>query len=223
MPACNSPRSTTRLRSFALVATLLLPSWGCQHKDELVEDPPVAPRPLSGSEQLKSVLWDTPASAPASLAAPVTVGKDTIKPPAGYSVIEKQGTAKGTAFTRWEWVGDVQAGQPQAKLVVIVSKLGPKVKNTTATTVAMALSKSLAHWPANFMVFAPEPGKINGQNFVGATFEGMPYKDAKPIHGFLFVRVEAQNMVAMIATTNDPYGKQAIPVLQASALSLKKP
>ena len=158
-----------------------------------------------------------------------TVGDYGIRPTAGYTDLRmtlpgnQAGGSDHGGGLRCVWTGLAGAGGVSPYLQMDVSTEDRVAGSGVSSADGVQIGFEVAARNHTDMIYSPvETGTINGLGLSRGCWKGYGQKTGKCFHGLVYARVMAPNVVTVVGRDAEPSSRRSLPLLEASALTLRK-
>ncbi|MBV9849769.1 MAG: hypothetical protein JO250_08875 [Armatimonadetes bacterium] len=218
-----------KVRYAALVLSayslLALPGHAKAAKKKHPPHPQAAP---SFSVDAPISTWHQNPSLLTQLASAFPVADFALRPPQGYAVEQHVSDSEADTAFQYEWDGTARPDGRKPVLRVDITRAKPNA--VSVVTLDDRLTELLGHMEQKSpgLIHSPyQHGLINGISFVRTYFKVNP--DAGPdkprYHGFIYKATsnDGKSMITITASDVEPNNEDTLPLLEAAALTFRKP
>ncbi len=161
------------------------------------------------------------------LASAYPMGVFSVRPPSGYTLVQKNTERDTDYVSLYDWFGDDRTDDTKPELSIQVTKLKPDV--VTVVTLDDRLTQLLGDMQKDSPWIQASPyqhGMVNGASFVRTYFKDGPgVPTGQPInHGFIYKATsnDGKYLITIIALDVEPYNTATLPLLEASVLTFRQ-
>jgi hypothetical protein len=177
------------------------------------------------ADTAKLPVWKPLPAEVGNLAAPASILTYTVRPPAGYTLLQRN---LGT-FRAWAWKGVPHPDGSAPVFVVLVgtmpASLGPAPDPSDRNALAQFFHMNmltLQRTRQNWFNTAPQYGTVNGHVFARCYWKGVYTNDKGAQlsnHGFDYVAIDGRKIITVRAEDIEPYNTEDLAVAEAAAMT----
>ena len=151
------------------------------------------------------------------------VGGYGIRPPVGYTLERISLDAPDGSGTRCIWTGPAHAGGVTPYLQIDVGADNGGASSHLSSDNDVRIGFEAAAQNHTGMIYSPlEQGTINGLSFSRGYWKGYGQLTGKRFHGLVYARIASPSVITILGRDDEPSYHNSIPLLEASALTLRK-
>lgn len=166
-------------------------------------------------------VWLSDKSLSEQLASAVSIAKYQIRPPKGYIALHTLSGPSGSSADSWAGITRPDGTRPYIMFVHLT--IPPKQANQyTLKQISDKMLAAIERRRKAWKQSPTEQGIINGLTFMRSYWQGTDVANGQPMHGFSYVAKDGNTILQLSSQDFDPYQKVALPLAEASALTIKK-